>query len=105
MSVQALKCKECDERYPLEARYVCDTCFGPLEVEYDLSGLDAESTKRRIQAGPQSIWRYADFLPFEKSPKTALAAGVTPPVRAERPPPRRGGRGGGGQKEPAEPTP
>ena len=84
MSVQALKCKECGERYPLEARYACDVCFGPLEVEYDLSGLDAESTRRRIQAGPQNIWRYADFLPFEKPPKTALAAGVTPLVRADR---------------------
>ena len=84
MSVQALKCKECGERYALEARYACDVCFGPLEVEYDLSGLDAESTRRRIQAGPQSIWRYADFLPFETPPKTALAAGVTPLVRADR---------------------
>src|SRR2546423_14160101 len=84
MSVQALKCKECGERYALEARYVCDVCFGPLEVEYDLSGLDAESTRRRIQAGPQTIWRYADFLPFEQPPKTALAAGVTPLVRADR---------------------
>jgi threonine synthase len=84
MSLQGLKCKECGERYPLEALYVCDVCFGPLEVEYDLSGLDAESTRRRIQAGPQSIWRYADFLPFEKPPRTALAAGVTPLVRADR---------------------
>src|SRR3989440_2038983 len=84
MSVQALKCKECGERYPLEARYACEVCFGPLEVEYDLTGLDAESTRRRIQAGRQSIWRYADFLPFEQPPKTALAAGVTPLVRADR---------------------
>jgi threonine synthase len=84
MSVQALKCKECGERYALEARYACDTCFGPLEVEYDLSGLDAEETRRRIQAGPQNIWRYADFLPFEQPPKTALAAGVTPLVRADQ---------------------
>src|SRR5207244_1550760 len=84
MSVQALKCKECGERYALEARYACDVCFGPLEVEYDLSGLDAESMRRRIQAGPQTIWRYADFLPFEQPPKTALAAGVTPLVRADR---------------------
>src|SRR3954451_1551503 len=84
MPAEALQCKECQERYPLEARYVCDTCFGPLEVEYDLSGLDADSTRRRIQAGPPTIWRYADFLPFEQAPKTALAAGVTPLVRADR---------------------
>src|SRR5438270_858215 len=84
MSVQALKCKECDERYPLDARFVCERCFGPLEVEYDLSGLDADETRRKIQAGPPSIWRYADFLPFERPPRTALSAGITPLVRADR---------------------
>ncbi|HKP91536.1 MAG TPA: threonine synthase [Thermoleophilaceae bacterium] len=84
MSVEALKCKECGERYPLDARFVCETCFGPLEVAYDLSGLDAEETRRRIQAGPATIWRYGDFLPFERPPRTALAAGVTPLVRADR---------------------
>jgi threonine synthase len=84
MSVEALQCKECRERYPLEARFVCDSCFGPLEVAYDFSGLDPAETKRRIQAGPQTIWRYADFLPFESVPRTALAAIQTPLVRADR---------------------
>ena len=84
MAAEALKCKECDERYPLEALFVCDRCFGPLEVEYDLSRLDAAETRRRIQAGPQSIWRYADFLPFERPPRSALGAGQTPLVRADR---------------------
>src|SRR5213082_170698 len=84
MSVEALNCKECGERYPLEARFVCEHCFGPLEVEYDLTGLDPDETRRRIQAGPATIWRYADFLPFERRPRTALAAGVTPLVRADR---------------------
>src|SRR5215212_6015348 len=83
-TLEALKCKECGERYPLDARYVCDVCFGPLEVAYDFSGLDAGEVKRRIQSGPQDIWRYADFLPFEQRPQTALAAGVTPLVRADR---------------------
>jgi threonine synthase len=84
MPAEALKCKECGETYPLEALFVCDNCFGPLEVEYDLSGLDPAETKRRIQAGPPSIWRYADFLPFERPPKSALGAGQTPLVRSER---------------------
>ena len=84
MAIEALKCKECGASYPLEARYVCDDCFGPLEVAYDFSGLDAAGTRRRIQAGPQSIWRYSDFLPFDAAPRTALAAGVTPLVRADR---------------------
>jgi threonine synthase len=84
MPVQALQCKECRETYPLEARYVCERCFGPLEVAYDLSGLDAASAKRRIQAGPQTIWRYADFLPFEDPPVPGLPVGLTPLQRAPR---------------------
>src|SRR3954454_21798112 len=84
MPAQALQCKECRAEYPLEARYVCDNCFGPLEVAYDFTGLNADELRRRIQAGPLDIWRYADFLPFEQPPRTALAAGMTPLVRADR---------------------
>jgi threonine synthase len=84
MAVRALACKECGTEYELEARYVCERCFGPLEVRYELSSLDAASAKRRIQAGPQNLWRYSDFLPFEKPPRYALPAGCTPLVRAPR---------------------
>jgi threonine synthase len=84
MPVQALACKECGAEYELEARYVCERCFGPLEVRYELASLDAGSVKRRIQAGPQNLWRYADFLPFAQAPKYALPAGCTPLVRSPR---------------------
>jgi threonine synthase len=84
MAVRALACKECGTEYALEARYVCERCFGPLEVRYDLTTLDADSVKRRIQAGPQNLWRYADFLPFEKPPRYALPAGCTPLIKAPR---------------------
>ena len=84
MAVKALSCKECGTEYGLEARYVCERCFGPLEVRYDLGELDAESVKRRIQAGPQNLWRYADFLPFAQAPRSALPAGCTPLVKAPR---------------------
>src|SRR6195952_1683342 len=84
MSVEALKCKECGELYPLEARFVCDVCFGPLEVKYDFSSLDAHEARRKIQSGPLNIWRYADFLPFETRPQTALCAGMTPLIKADR---------------------
>ena len=40
MAPRSLSCKECGASYPLEARYVCEQCFGPLEVAYDHSGLD-----------------------------------------------------------------
>jgi threonine synthase len=84
MSVESLKCKECGTTYELDASYVCENCFGPLEVTYDLSGLDAAGVKRRIQAGSQGIWRYADFLPFAGRPGDPLEPGLTPLLRADR---------------------
>jgi threonine synthase len=84
MSVESLKCKECGTAYELEARYVCENCFGPLEAAYDYSGLDPAETKRRIQAGSQGIWRYVDFLPFAGPPGDPLEPGLTPLVRADR---------------------
>ncbi len=84
MPPEALRCKECKSEYPLEARYVCERCFGPLEVRYTpRNGTDPGELKRRIQAGPYSIWRYGDFLPVER-PHSALGAGWTPLVRADR---------------------
>jgi threonine synthase len=84
MSVESLKCKECGTAYELDASYVCENCFGPLEVAYDHSGLDAAEVKRRIQAGSQGIWRYSDFLPFEGRASDPLEPGLTPLLRADR---------------------
>ncbi len=96
MAVRNLQCKECKSEYPLEALYVCERCFGPLEVTYDhsrLAGGDIDELRRRIQAGPQNIWRYADFLPLPGGPpgpsgrlasRVGLPAGCTPLIRADR---------------------
>jgi threonine synthase len=84
MAVQELRCKECGTQYPLEALYVCDQCFGPLEVAYDFSGYEASEIKRKIQAGSNGIWRYADFLPFAGRPVSSLEPGLTPLIRADR---------------------
>jgi threonine synthase len=84
MAVDALKCKECGTKYPLEALFVCEHCFGPLEVEYDFTNVDVEEAKRTIQAGPQNIWRYSDFLPFTERPKSALSTGLSPLIHAPR---------------------
>jgi len=84
MAPTSLSCRECGKTYALEARYVCEQCFGPLEVAYDHSGLDPAEAKRKIQAGPHGIWRYADFLPFAERPGDPLQPGLTPLVRADR---------------------
>jgi len=94
MTVEKLRCRECGTDYPLEALYVCERCFGPLEVGYAHDpGVDLAGLKRRIQGGPQNIWRYADFLPLVGGPpgpsnrlasRAGLPAGCTPLIRADR---------------------
>jgi threonine synthase len=85
MPPESLLCKECKTSYPLEARYVCERCFGPLEVAYEpRSDADPAALRRRIQAGPHSLWRYSDFLPVQTPPKGVLPAGWTPLLRADR---------------------
>ena len=84
MAPEALICRECEATYPLEARYVCESCFGPLDVSYDFGDLDPGEARRKIQAGSRGIWRYADFLPFAERPRDPLEPGLTPLIRADR---------------------
>jgi threonine synthase len=94
MKADKLKCKECGTDYPLEALFVCNRCFGPLEVHYSWEDEpDVAGIRRRIQGGPQNVWRYADFLPLVGGPpgpsnrlasRAGLPAGCTPLIRADR---------------------
>ena len=49
MPPESLRCKECKTEYPLEAHYVCERCFGPLEVVYAAppDDLDVGALRRR----------------------------------------------------------
>jgi threonine synthase len=94
MAAEKLRCKECGAGYALEALYVCERCFGPLEVVYDHSAIgDVAAARRRIQAGRNDLWRYADYLPLAEGPpgpsnrfasRMGLPAGATPLIRADR---------------------
>lgn len=84
MAADNLKCKECGAEYELGANFFCSECFGPLEVRYDYSDLDADEARRRIQAGSRGIWRYSDFLPFDGKASDPLEPGMTPLIKADR---------------------
>jgi threonine synthase len=85
MPPESLRCKECKTSYALDARYVCEQCFGPLEVAYaPRTDDDPDALRRRIQAGPHSLWRYADFLPVQAPPRGTLPAGWTPLLKVDR---------------------
>jgi threonine synthase len=85
MPPESLRCRECSTTYPLDARYVCERCFGPLEVAYSpVEMSDPDQLRRRIQEGPHSLWRYTDFLPVQTPPAGVLPAGFTPLLKADR---------------------
>uniref|UniRef100_B8HP51 Threonine synthase n=1 Tax=Cyanothece sp. (strain PCC 7425 / ATCC 29141) TaxID=395961 RepID=B8HP51_CYAP4 len=81
---RALKCKECGEEYELKAAHVCEFCFGPLEVVYDLEALRRTVTRSTIAAGPNSIWRYRAFLPVATDTPIDVGTGMTPLLKSHR---------------------
>ncbi|NEP39815.1 MAG: threonine synthase, partial [Okeania sp. SIO2H7] len=84
-AIETLKCKECGEEYPLEAKHICeDVCFGPLEVKYDYEKLSQTVSRATIEAGPNSIWRYRQFLPVKTDNVIDVGTGMTPLLKSER---------------------
>ncbi len=80
-----LRCRECRADYELQATHVCEACFGPLDVVYDYELIRRLVSRRRIEEGPPSMWRYRDLLPLpEDAQVVSLGEGFTPLVRANR---------------------
>ncbi|HEV2373347.1 MAG TPA: threonine synthase [Streptosporangiaceae bacterium] len=67
-----LCCRECGATAELGASHACQECFGPMEVAYEFPAL----TRSHIEAGPLSIWRYADLLPVP--PDVAASVNTEP---------------------------
>ena len=73
-----LVCRECKAVTPLAPVHVCSQCFAPLEVAYDEDRLRLV-TRASIEAGPQTMWRYAGLLPAgqDLTTRVDLGAGMT----------------------------
>lgn len=81
--VKGLKCRECSREYPVEPIYVCEFCFGPLEVVYDYKGIRKVLTKKRVEKREKTLWRYRELLPIDGEPQVGLDSGFTPLLRAD----------------------
>ena len=77
-----LSCRECGHTCALGSQHACDECFGPLEVAYDLPSI----SRRHIESGPASIWRYASLLPVpaDVAARPSLDPGWTKLIRADQ---------------------
>src|SRR3954464_8128596 len=80
----ALRCRNCETEYHLDPIGVCAKCFGPLDPVYDRAEQRRTVSRESIEAGPQSIWRYADLLPVAPPEDVRLPVGWTPLINVPR---------------------
>ena len=78
-----MRCRECGREFPVEPLNVCDYCFGPLEVSYDYDSIARSVSRKSIEKGPLSMWRYHDFLPVEAEDAVDMGTGMTPLIKAK----------------------
>ena len=81
MGRTSLQCRECKKEYESTFKYICDECFGPLDVKYDFPSVSKDTFLGR----EKTYWRYFELLPIEqKSNIVSIDAGMTPLTKAEK---------------------
>jgi threonine synthase len=63
---------------------ICEECFSPLEVVFDLDYARGRFTRKAIERGPLNMWRYQALLPVADDYVPQTPAGLTPLVEAPR---------------------
>jgi threonine synthase len=81
--VKGLKCRECGREYSVDPVYVCEFCFGPLEVVYDYKSIKKVLTKKKIEKRRKNLWRYLELLPIDGQPQVGLNSSFTPLLKAD----------------------
>ena len=79
-----LRCRECGKSYGVQPLSICDDCFSPLEVVFDLDYARTRFTRQAISQGPLNMWRYRALLPVADSYEPQTPAGFTPLMKAPR---------------------
>jgi threonine synthase len=79
-----LRCRECGKSYGIQPLSICDECFSPLGVVFDLEYARTRFTREAIQQGPLNMWRYRALLPVADSYQPQTPVGLTPLMKAPR---------------------
>jgi threonine synthase len=81
MTKISLQCRECKKEYESTFKYICEECFGPLDVKYDFPKISKDTFSGR----EHTYWRYFELLPIqEKANIVSISAGMTPLIKAEK---------------------
>ena len=75
--IQSLICRECKKEYKPQFRYICEECFGPLDVNYIYPN---NITKELFESRKEkTYWRYFELLPIrDKNNIVSINSGFTP---------------------------
>lgn len=79
-----LRCRECSRTWGNQPRAICEDCYSPLEVAFDLDLVRRELNHKRIASRPPTMWRYSELLPLPEAFEPSLPVGFTPLVPATR---------------------
>ena len=79
-----LRCRECGQSYGIQPLSICDECFSPLEIVFDLEAARSRFTREAIAQGPLNMWRYRALLPIPENYDPQTPAGLTPLMKAPR---------------------
>ncbi len=79
-----LRCRECGRGYGNQPLSICEDCFSPLEVVFDLDRARGRFTREVIASGPLNMWRYKALLPVADNYVPQTPAGLTPLLEAPR---------------------
>ena len=89
-SIKSLQCRECRKEYEPQFRYVCEDCFGPLDVLYNNDNIIGVN-KHTFESREKTYWRYFELLPIaDRSNIVSLNAGLTPLQTADKLGPKLG---------------
>ena len=75
--IKSLQCRECKKEYEPLFHYICEDCFGPLDVKYDfLEIIKKDTFESRTE---KTYWRYFELLPIkDKTNIVNINSGFTP---------------------------
>src|SRR5579863_2101536 len=73
-----LRCRECGRTFGVQPLSICDECFSPLEVAFDLDYARTRFTREKISHGPANMWRYRALLPVTDDYTPQTPSGFTP---------------------------
>jgi threonine synthase len=82
--LDGLRCRNCGRSESIGPSFVCPSCFGPLEVVYDLPRIARTIDHATIARRAPNVWRYRELLPVDRAPERGLQVGSTPLIRGDR---------------------